>query len=88
VICLNRLAKLVFWAGDFGGEWPDIVCTVRGYRDVDLSFAQAFPVRESFMVPAIAPVRDYRRQGIGFELSQPENLSAIETFFTTPVGSI
>jgi hypothetical protein len=58
----------------------DVVCTKRGYRDVVLNFEQAFPVRESFMVPAIALVRDYRRQGVGFELLQPEHPSAKSIF--------
>jgi hypothetical protein len=58
----------------------NVVCTKQGYRDVDLNFAQAFPVRESFMVPAIALVRDYRRQGVNFALRQPDNLSAKNIF--------
>jgi anti-sigma regulatory factor (Ser/Thr protein kinase) len=58
----------------------NVVCTKQGYREVNLNFAQAFPVRESFMVPAIALLREHRRQGVGFQLRQPDNLSAKSIF--------
>jgi hypothetical protein len=58
----------------------NVVYTKQGYREVELNFAEAFPVRESFMVPAIALLRDYRRQGVHFVLRQPDNLSAKNIF--------
>jgi anti-sigma regulatory factor (Ser/Thr protein kinase)/anti-anti-sigma regulatory factor len=58
----------------------NVVCSKQGYRDVELDFKQAYPVRETFMVPAIALIRDYRRKGFTFDLVQPENVSARNIF--------
>ncbi|NKM27878.1 STAS-like domain-containing protein [Rhizobium laguerreae] len=58
----------------------NVVCTKQGYRHVELNFGSAFPVRESFMVPAIALVRDYRRKGATFDLRRPENVAARNIF--------
>jgi hypothetical protein len=70
--------------GDFARA-ANVVCAKQGYRDVTLNFAQAAPVRESFMVPAIALIRDLRRERFSFELMQPENLGA-KTSSTTLTG--
>lgn len=50
----------------------DILVTKQGYSDVTLDFSQAAPVWESFMVPAIALIRDRRRQRVTFSLVLPE----------------
>jgi anti-sigma regulatory factor (Ser/Thr protein kinase) len=52
----------------------------QGYKDIGLDFSGAYPVRETFMVPAIAIVREYRRQGLSFNLIQPEQQSARAIF--------
>lgn len=58
----------------------DVIVRKRGYQDVVLNFAGAYPVRESFMVPAIALVRKYRRDGILFSLELPDNASGRALF--------
>lgn len=56
------------------------LATKQGYKDIGLDFSRAYPVRETFMVPAIAIVREYRRQGLSFNLKQPEQQSARAIF--------
>lgn len=58
----------------------DVLVSKRGYQDICLDFRSAFPVRESFMVPAIALIRERRRNGVVFELELPENTSARAIF--------
>ncbi len=58
----------------------DVISTRQGYRDVTLDFSQAFPVRESFMVPVIALVRHHRREGVQFDWILPDNISARKIF--------
>ncbi|MGT2441219.1 STAS-like domain-containing protein [Ensifer adhaerens] len=58
----------------------DIILNKQGYTDASLDFSQAYPVRESFMVPAIALIRKYRRNGVTFELIKPENPSGRSLF--------
>lgn len=57
-----------------------VVCSVRGYKNVTLNFSNAYPVRETFMVPAISLIRDYRRNKCDFELILPDNQSAKNIF--------
>lgn len=64
---------------DFG-KGIDLFANKQGYKDLVLDFSGAFPVRESFMVPAIALVRNWRRQGTTFELKLPEQSSARSIF--------
>ncbi|QGZ33172.1 STAS-like domain-containing protein [Stappia indica] len=52
----------------------------RGYKDISLNFTEAYPVRESFMIPAIALIRHYRRDGIDFSIVRPENAAARNIF--------
>ncbi len=56
------------------------VATKQGYKDVTLDFSDAYPVRETFMVPAIAIIREFRKRGISFDLVLPEQQSARSIF--------
>jgi anti-sigma regulatory factor (Ser/Thr protein kinase) len=58
----------------------NVVITKKGYQDVILDFSQSFPVREGFMVPAIALIRRYRRDGASFTLNKPENAAGKSIF--------
>jgi anti-sigma regulatory factor (Ser/Thr protein kinase) len=58
----------------------DVLITKQSYRDVRLDFTAAFPVRESFMVPAIALIRERRRAGVVFDLDLPDNASGRAIF--------
>lgn len=41
----------------------DVLINKQGYGDIRLDFQPAFPVRESFMVPAIALIREEAQWG-------------------------
>ncbi len=58
----------------------DILVTKQGYSDVRLDFSQAGPVWESFMVPAVALIRERRRHGVDFDLALPDSQSIRSIF--------
>lgn len=58
----------------------DLFANKQGYRDIILDFTTAYPVRESFMVPAIALIREQRRAGVVFELKLPDQASGRSIF--------
>lgn len=57
-----------------------VLISKKGYKDIELNFTHAYPVRESFMVPALAIIRDARLHGVQFELVHPANASAKSIF--------
>ena len=52
----------------------------KGYKDVILDFSEAFPVRESFILPILPIIYNYRFDGIDFDLILPTDQRAKNLF--------